>query len=823
MRIDLHVHSKFSKRPSQWILKKIGCPESFTEPLVLYDIARRRGMTHVTITDHNRIGGALEIAHLPNTFVSEEVTSYFPEDGCKVHVLALDITEAQHDQIQKYRQNIFDLTAYLKQAGIFNIIAHPLYAVNDRLTVAHFERLLLLFRNFELNGARNSRENETLSAIVKRLTPDHIDRLANTHDMAPLYADAHQKRLFGGSDDHSSLNIARTYTRFFAEGHADRSLAALANAGTQIHAVAPTPQTMAHNLYSIAWQFFDHRFDLRRYAGKDALIRFLDGSLKPVASPPPGMFSKVYCFLSAQKRKRAKHLLSDSLTALLRLETQKLIDENPGLMETAGQEMRHAGDGEQEWFAFVNTLSNRVMVHFGNHLLDHLSGANVFNIFHTIGSAGGLYTLLAPYFVAFSQFTMGRELGTGIARQFGAADTDPTRNDRLAATDPEVHVAHFTDTFYEINGVALTLQQQVQLAAATGRRYTLITCDDQNHPPAKGVVQFTPIGTYELPEYEQQKIFYPPLLEMLDYCHAQGFNHIHTATPGPIGLAALAIARFLRLPLSGTYHTAIPQYVQILTGSDFMEALAWKFILWYYDQMDLIYAPSQSTKDELVGKGLCADKIRVYPRGIDTARFNPRHRNGFFKRWQAAAAVTKLIYVGRVSKEKNLHLLSDAFRQLVHAMPGVMLTVVGDGPYLDEMVKATADLPCIFTGHLEGDDLTAAYASSDIFVFPSTTDTFGNVVLEAQASGLPVIVTDQGGPAENIIADRTGLVVNGGSVESLCNAMAALAADTRRRTEMGRAARDYMENRSFEAAFEETWKMFGSVNTAKRGVGAVAA
>lgn len=225
------------------------------------------------------------------------------------------------------------------------------------------------------------------------------------------------------------------------------------------------------------------------------------------------------------------------------------------------------------------------MVQFGNHLLDHLSGANVFNIFHTIGSAGGLYTLLAPYFVAFSQFTMGRDLGLQIAERFAR----PAQR-RTPAADEAVHVAHFTDTFYEINGVALTLQQQVHLAISTNRHYTLITCDDQNRPPEKGVTHFKPIGTYELPEYEQQKIFYPPLLEMLDYCHQQGFNHIHTATPGPIGLAALAIARFLRLPISGTYHTAIPQYVQILTGSGFMEELAWKFVLWYYDQMDLIYA-----------------------------------------------------------------------------------------------------------------------------------------------------------------------------------------------------------------------------------------
>jgi glycosyltransferase involved in cell wall biosynthesis/predicted metal-dependent phosphoesterase TrpH len=815
MRIDLHVHSKHSKRPSQWILKKMGCPESFTEPLQIYDIAKRRGMTHVTITDHNSIDGALEIAHLPNTFVSEEVTSYFPEDGCKLHILALDINEAQHLQIQELRKNVYELCSYFKKENIFNIIAHPLYAVNDRLKVDHLERMLLLFQNFELNGARNARENQTLETLVSSLTPADIERLADQHDLAPSSIDAHQKRLFGGSDDHSALNIARTYTEFIDhQGQGPiTALGVLENCRVTVHGIAPTPQTMAHNLYGIAWQFFRRKFNLGRYATKDSLIRFLDNSLGPEPAPEPGMLSRVYFFISARKRKRVKHPLSDSLATLLRHETQKLIDENPDLVSAACGDGASFDGREERWFEVVNRLSNRVMVHFGNHLLDHLSGANVFNIFHTIGSAGGLYTLLAPYFVAFSQFTMGRDLGHQIAQRLGHSG-----GHKASTVDEDVHVAHFTDTFYEINGVALTLRQQVQLAISTNRRYTLITCDDQNRPSEAGVTHFAPIGTYDLPEYEQQKIFYPPILEMLDYCHQQGFNHIHTATPGPIGLAALAIARFLKLPITGTYHTEIPQYVQILTGSGFMEELAWKFILWYYDQMDLIYAPSQSTWDELVSKGISPEKIQIYPRGIDIHRFDPAKRNGFFSRWNCAENITKLLYVGRVSKEKNLHLLVQAYRRILTHSSAVMLTIVGDGPYMDEMKTSTADIPCLFTGHLEGEALAEAYASSDIFVFPSTTDTFGNVVLEAQASGLPVIVTDQGGPVENIIPQTTGIVVKGGCVQSLAAAMQSLVSDDAKRQDMGHAARQYMENRSFEAAFDKTWEMFGSVNAIKQAV-----
>ena len=161
-----------------------------------------------------------------------------------------------------------------------------------------------------------------------------------------------------------------------------------------------------------------------------------------------------------------------------------------------------------------------------------------------------------------------------------------------------------------------------------------------------------PLRIYDLPEYPQQKIFYPPLLEMLVYCYEHHIDQIHTATPGPVGLAALAISKILKIPISGTYHTAIPQYAQILTEDAGIEDLTWKFVLWYYDQLDVIYAPSQSTKNELIEKGINAEKIVVYPRGIDVERFHPSRRNGIFKSRYKLPKGLKLLYVGRVSKKR---------------------------------------------------------------------------------------------------------------------------------------------------------------------------
>jgi glycosyltransferase involved in cell wall biosynthesis len=312
-----------------------------------------------------------------------------------------------------------------------------------------------------------------------------------------------------------------------------------------------------------------------------------------------------------------------------------------------------------------------------------------------------------------------------------------------------------------------------------------------------------------MPEYSEMKLFYPPLLKMLDYCYREDFTHIHSATPGPIGLAGLFIARALKLPIYGTYHTALPQYVRLLTEDTAMEDVMWRYALWYYNQMNVVFVPSEATAEELVSRGLPGSKVRFYPRGIDVGRFHPSKRNGFFKRrFDLQPGEVKLLYVGRISKEKNLPFLVEVIKQVTSRMPGARFVLVGEGPYLEEMKTALIGCPVTFTGYLEGDDLAQAYASSDVFVFPSATDTFGNVVLEAQASGIPAVVTDQGGPKENVIPGKTGFVVPAKDVDGFVKAILDLGNNPARRKEMGEHAWRYMENRSFESAYIQLWETY---------------
>ena len=809
IKIDLHVHSRSSKRPSQWVLQQLNCPESFTNPFKLYEVAKARGMDYVTITDHNTLAGALEIAHLRDTFVSEEITTYFPEDNCKLHVLALNITESQHADISKLRKNVYDLVGYLNKSKIVHILAHPFYDMNHKLTLDYFEKLLLMFKNFELNGSRDDYQNQVLAAIINGITPHDIELLADKHNMAPHGDNPWQKNLTGGSDDHSSLNIARMHTYVPKATSLTEFFDGLENGRAEVQGKAATPKTMAHNLYGIAYQFYKSKFNLDRYVHKDMLFRFADFALTiPDETENKGILTRLQDFLIARRPSISfLHEKNPGLFDMIQKKGHSLLAESPRMQWILKHPRDLQMNKEDDWFRFVNDVSESLIRNVGDSILESFSKAKLFNIFQTIGSAGSVYSLLAPYFLAFRLFTKDRAFAEKChAHCIGKAPGIKPDNCRIGI---------FTDTLYETNGVAYTIRMMLESAEKNNKSLHVLTCSPEKR--LAGQVNFAPIGAYELPEYPQLKMYYPPILQMLDYCYQNNFTHIHSSTPGPVGLAGLAIAKILEIPFYGTYHTAFPQYVSEITGDDDLAEIMWKLMIWFYNQMDMIYVPSRTTGKELIEKGIPESKICLYPRGIDIQRFHPAKRNGFWKNnYRLADQELKLLYVGRISKEKNLGVLVQAFKQIEKLTPDIRLILVGDGPYRKEMQKALKGSRVLFTGELTGDALAQAYASSDLFVFPSSTDTFGNVVLEAQASGIPVIVTDRGGPKENLKPAQSGIIVPADNARALSDAVIQLCNNPRQLDRMKAAAREYTVNRSFDHAFLQTWELYKEKSPSKQ-------
>ena len=692
------------------------------------------------------------------------------------------------------------LTAYLHQEKINHSLAHPLYSVNEKLTIDHFEEFILLFKNFELNGSRGKEQNHILQMVLNALTPQDIQILSEKHGLEPKFAEPWKKNLTGGSDDHSALTVAHQYTEVIGAKDLQEFFSGLNLQQAGVVGNSSTPQALAHNIYSIAYQFYNYRFNFNYHLQRDLFLKFLHRCLSNGQEEEVGLFSKVYDLWS--HRRQIKNTRPASIQEFLRSETHKLLSNDPQLMEIVKNGKVEGKGLENQWLFFVNQISNRAFLHIGNSLLDQLTHGHLFNLFQSLGSIGSLYALLSPYFFAFSNFSNNQHFAEKVRKLFLNNDR-PDQHSGLPAK-----VAHFTDTFHEINGVALTLRQQVALAGKNSKALTVITCDSIKEEVVSGIKNFKPIGFYKLPEYEELKLFFPPFLEMLSFCYEEKFTIIHSATPGPIGLAALGIAKILKIPICGTYHTALPQYARYLTEDKLLEDWMWKYLLWYYDQLDTIYVPSKSTWEELIEKGCDPPKIRSFFRGVNLEYFHPAKRNGVLKKYSNDQGGVKLLYVGRVSKEKNLALLGDVFIRLCRSCKQVQLIIVGDGPYLEEFKSKMKDTPCFFTGYLTGETLAEVYASCDLFIFPSQTDTFGNVVLEAQASGLPVIVSDQGGPKENILPEETGFIVKGDQPEELLQLLTSLLSGPDRLKEMGKAARRYMEERSIEEAFLKTWEMY---------------
>jgi len=776
-RADLHVHSSHSNKPTYWALRKFNCPESYSSPELIYHAARKQGMDYVTITDHNTISGALEIAHLPGVFLSSEITCYFPEDGCKLHVVVLNITEDSFKEILELRKNIYELVAYLHRTGIPHFLAHPLYALNDKLSADHLEKLILLFQVFEVkNGARAKRYGTFLAEILDNLTPEKISELADRHTMVASGETPWIKGRVGGSDDHSGLFIAGAHTSVPGASTLQEFLDGITKRISSPAGEDGDPLTLAHSLYSITHSFYRQRLGSDTSASmpfiKALLERFFASDGERLS-----FLDKLKHFIRRNLPDGGDRTGNGSFEGMLDKEAKRLLKDSD-FLQSIGTESRN-----RKIFAVTSYLANRMIYLYTERLMRVSFSSGFFDLIHSLSTIGLVHLLISPYYLAFHHQHRGKGLMAELAERFDAGER----------VNKKEKIALFTDTLHEINGVAITIRRLINIARTRGVELTVITSSPNPTGYENGVMNFRSVGDFVLPEYPELKLHFPPVLEVIDYFEREEFTRIHVSTPGTVGLLALSIAKLMDFPIAGTYHTDIPQYVRSLTSDEMLERAAWGFMIWFYGQMDEVMVPSASTRAQLIERGLPEEKTRPLPRWVDIEQFSPERRDpGFWDRYRCGEGM-KFLYVGRVSKEKNLELLAEAFKAISAERLPAQLVIVGDGPFKSDLQEILQGHPVIFTGYLEGENLATAYASADVFVFPSTTDTFGNVVLEAQASGLPVIVSDGGGPKELMMDGITGLITKADNREELIDAMRSLLLDPVRTAETGKSARSFAQ------------------------------
>ena len=380
-----------------------------------------------------------------------------------------------------------------------------------------------------------------------------------------------------------------------------------------------------------------------------------------------------------------------------------------------------------------------------------------------------------------------------------------------------IRVAVFTDNdFAKVNGVTTTLSALLRHAPPGVEPCVYTHSDEAVERPGYVAMPAPGVG---LPFYREMRVYLPRLRALSARVRADGAHLVHLTTPGPVGLAAAYVAATLGLPLIGSFHTDLGRYVGILSGSARLERWLRGYMRWLYGRCERIFVPSAATRAMLVEDGIEPSRVALWVRGVDAEAFSPRRRSSALRRaWEVGAgapgAPLALLYAGRVSKEKGLALLPEVAARLRQAGVAHRWIVVGDGAWRPELERRLPD--AAFTGSLEHGDVARAMASADVFVFPSCTDTAGNVVIEAQACGLPVVVSDQGGPRENMQPAVTGRVCRGGDADDLARALIDLASDPARRGAMSAAARRYASSRRWERAFAPLYDAYREIG-ARRG------
>ncbi len=799
-KVDLHLHSRFSDRAAEWILRRFNFPDSYSEPEELYRLLKQRGMDFVTLTDHNHLEGALELAaRHSDVFLSEQVTAYFPEDHCRVHLLVWGLNERQHTEIRSARENLYELQKYLAAENLAHGVAHPLYRTDDKFTVAHLEKLVLLFRNFEgVNGLRDALLGTIATALLQTLTPEKIDALASRHRLAPTHAEPWRKSFFGGSDDHSGIFAGGAWTEVRRARTMEDFLDALRTGDCTPHGRGGDSLMVSHGLYKAAYKFGSERFFAKRPADRPRLVekafsRFMEGE-----DPTEFSWQDKLAFL-------AQGVLSGKIFELAKPQNASFWKQcsdyfsQSEVKELIARETAGIVEPERRSFIIANLFTGQLAYRF---FLRFVKDASVGNLMESLQHVSALVPVLlplAPYLYAFQSQSPSRRWLRQLSTDFAGALPGPLRNEKRA---------WFTDTLEDVNGVATTIRKMTQSLIAGGHELVVVTSRTTIQITDIPIKNFAPVGEFELPEYELQKLSFPPILPMIEYIQREKFTELIISTPGPIGLTAWMAGKLLGLKMSGIYHTDFPQYVRILTDDSFLETLTWNYMHWFYGEMDLLYVNSEHYRHCWVERGIPPGKIKILPRGLDTDLFHPRQRSENFRTQHGfAPEETVLLYVGRVSKEKDLDLLAAAYTQLRKEKLPVRLLVVGDGPYLKEMKRLAPD--GIFTGYLVGNGLATAFASADLFAFPSTTDTFGNVILEAMASGLPCVVSDQGGPRELVQPGKTGTITASLNVESFTAGLRELIVQPQRRLAMRENARRSVEHRDWSDAAAKFWAMSG--------------
>jgi glycosyltransferase involved in cell wall biosynthesis/predicted metal-dependent phosphoesterase TrpH len=731
-RADMHVHSTASELSKLGIQRSLSLPECATPPEEVYELAKRRGMDFVTITDHDTIEGALAIAHLPGTFISEELTVWFAGEPQAVHVLCYGITPDDHQWLQAHNDNVENCAAYLQEHEITTALAHPFYAVEAPLTARHRRRLAQLFPIWETrNGSRAKELN--LPAFV--------------------YIETHGGTAIGGSDDHAGIDIGRTFTETPGAATPREFLAHVRAGHAEAHGSQGSAAKWTHAAMSLAIRSLAPSQDTGR-PNPAAVLQIVERVMREG---------------DVRRGRAGTDLGPDDARALLR---SWLVSMDLGIDEATLLELLQEGE------------------------LSHPDLCRRARRIHERKLAQAVHAIVADPEAGWEASSLGRH-ATALfdacipAIPYAAAGAFLGREKfKLTRSDGDrPRIALVADGLGGMHGVTHTIQQ-IRERGVPGYEVEVIgtDCDVDRRLSA--------VAEIDIPFYRGLQVGVPSLPAIVETLAEGRYDLVHLTSPGPSGIGAWLLARVLDLPVIGSYHTELAAYAGLRSGAAQLEAIAGAALGVFYGACDVVLSPSPASDERLAELGIASNRVARWDRGVDLDRFDPRLRDA-----EMFGGKVNVMYCGRLTKEKGVDLLADAFLRAREEDPRLHLVLAGGGPE-EAVLRDRLGDHVTFMGWLSGSALPTAYASADAFLFASRTDTFGQVILEAQASGLPVVAVAEGGPKSLIADGETGLLAEP-TPEALASALLSVVRTPALRERLRKTALATVQERTWGASLRQ--------------------
>jgi glycosyltransferase involved in cell wall biosynthesis/predicted metal-dependent phosphoesterase TrpH len=620
-------------------------------------------------------------------------------------------------------------------------------------------------------------------AVGAPLTPRHRRRLAELFPIwetrngsrakelnlpAFVYIETHGGTAIGGSDDHAGIDIGRTFTETPVARTPEEFLAHVRAGRAEAHGAQGSAPKWTHAAMALA-------------------IRSL-GQGEGSERPNPGAVLKIVERVLREGDVRSGQVGSDlgpeDARALLRswLTGMELsIDEQRLLELLQDGEIAHP-----DLFRRARRIHERKLA----EAVEEVTGMLTHGQLELGRAQNSLFDACLPAipYAAASAF-LGRE-------KFKLTRSDGDRP----------RVALLADGLGSVHGVSHTIEQ-IRNRGVPGYEVEVIGTD------ADVDRRLSAVAEVEVPFYRGMKIGVPTIPALVEALAEGRYDLVHVCSPGPAGIGAWLLARILELPVLGSYHTELAAYAGLRSGQAQLEIMASVALGTFYGGCDVVLSPSPASDERLAELGIEQGRVGRWERGVDLDRFAPGLRAE-----DAFPGELNVLYSGRLTQEKGVDLLADAFLAARAEDSRLHLVLAGGGPEEQALRERLGD-HATFLGWLRGADLPRAYASADMFLFASRTDTFGQVILEAQASGLPVVAVDEGGPSSLISHGETGLLAPA-DPQALAEGVLSLARTPLLRERLSKTGLAVVRARTWERSLEQLARGYRSALLRTRSVGA---